>query len=206
MPSLPLIAYLLQGLGLGLTAGISPGPLQTFLVNKSLSGGWRSGFPVAFAPLISDVPIVLVILLLLNQVPPQFLRVISLVGGVYVFYLAWGLWGQWRQASLESPATPTSEVNNLWQGVLMNFLSPGPYIFWTLVNGPLLISALRQSWLYGLAFLLGFYGAFIGLMLGLVFIFDQARRLGPRVVRSLTLVSIIVLVIFGVILLASARG
>jgi len=206
MSSLPLIAYLLQGLGLGLTAGISPGPLQTFLVNKSLSGGWRSGFPVAFAPLISDVPIVLVILILLNQVPPQFLRVISLIGGVYVFYLAWGLWGQWRRAGLESPAPPTAEVNNLWRGVLMNFLSPGPYIFWTLVNGPLLISALRQSWLYGLAFLLGFYGAFIGLMLGLVFIFDQARRLGPRVVRILTLVSIVVLVIFGAILLASARG
>ena len=86
----------------------------------------------------------------------------------------------------------------------MNLLSPGPYTFWALVLGPILLSALKQSALHGLAFLLGFYGAFIGGMLLLVTLFHQARRLGPSVVRALVLVSILVLVAFGALLIYSS--
>jgi hypothetical protein len=85
--------------------------------------------------------------------------------------------------------------------MLMNALSPGPYTFWTLVNGPLLLSALRISWAHGGAFLLGFYGAMITGLVGIAALFHQARRLGPRVVRTLTLVSILILAVFGGVLL-----
>lgn len=83
----------------------------------------------------------------------------------------------------------------------MNFLSPGPYTFWALVNGPILITALRQSWVHAASFLLGFYVAFVGIMLVIVFVFHQARRLGPDVLRTLTLLSIIILVVFGLVLI-----
>ncbi len=86
----------------------------------------------------------------------------------------------------------------------MNLLSPGPYTFWTLVNGPILVSALNQSWLHAVAFLASFYGAFIGTALLIVAIFNQARRLGPKSLRILTLISIIILVIFGLVLIYRA--
>jgi drug/metabolite transporter (DMT)-like permease len=70
-----------------------------------------------------------------------------------------------------------------------------------LVSGPILLSALRQSIANGAAFLIGFYGVMILSLIGIVLIFDQARRLGARVVHILLLISIIVLVIFGFVLL-----
>jgi hypothetical protein len=41
----------------------------------------------------------------------------------------------------------------------------------------------------------------IGGMVGVTALFHQAQRLGPRVVRLLTLVSILILVLFGGLLL-----
>ena len=48
------------------------------------------------APLVSDLPIVLLALLLLEHLPPLFLRGVSLVGGLFVLYLAWGMWGRYQ--------------------------------------------------------------------------------------------------------------
>jgi threonine/homoserine/homoserine lactone efflux protein len=207
---MPPLAYLLQGLALGLTAAASPGPFQTYLINQTLLGGWRRGATIAIAPLISDIPIVLIILTLLDQLPLYFLRIISLAGGLFLLYISWGSWRQWRaagaarvdsdQASEGQPGT-TSTGGYLLRGVMMNALSPGPYTFWTLVNGPIVLSALEQSWVHGTAFLLGFYGMLIGGYLGIVTLFDQARRLGPQVVRSLTLLSLLILAVFGLMLL-----
>lgn len=195
-----MLSFFAQGAAIGLTAAGTPGPLLTFLISRSLSGGWRQGALVALAPLISDPLIVVTILLLLDQVPPGFLLVISLVGGLYVLYLAWGLLKQWRRGSPELAEVESNPPGNLRKAILMNFLSPGPYAFWTLVNGPILLSSLKESIWYGIAFLLGFYGVFIGGMVVLAIIFSQARRLGPKVVRILLLASIIILTVFGIVL------
>lgn len=142
MPTPTPLTFLLQGLALGLTAAASPGPFQTYLISQALTGGWRRSAPIAFAPLISDPPIILAILLFLNQLPPQFLQIISLVGGLFVLYMAWGLWKSWRIGAGEATEEAGPPRGGVLRGVLMNTLSPGPYTFWTLVCGPLLLSAL----------------------------------------------------------------
>jgi threonine/homoserine/homoserine lactone efflux protein len=202
------IALLLQGLALGLSAAASPGPFQAYLISQALDGGWRRAAPVAFAPLISDGPIIIGALILLDHLPPVFLRVISFAGGMFVLYLAWGLWRQWRSPAkttgVESTDSQISSHQNsrvLWRGVMMNLLSPGPYTFWTLVTGPILLAATHQSWLHVGAFLGGFYLALIGGMLVIASVFHLARQLGTRVVRSLLLASVIILTIFGILLL-----
>jgi len=151
--------------------------------------------------LIADIPIVITILILLDRLPPVFLRGISLAGSAFVLYLAWRLWKQWQLGTAVQSSSEPPPSGGLWRGMLMNILSPGPYTFWTLVNGPLLLSALRISWAHGGAFLLGFYGAMIASLVGIAAFFHQAQRLGPRVVRLLTLASILILVVFGGVLL-----
>ena len=138
-----LLTYLLQGAALGLTAAASPGPLQTYLISETLRGGWRRGALVSLAPLASDAPVVLVILLLLNQLPAWLLRGVSLVGGVYVLYLAWGMWQEWRAGAGNEVPEMVNGRGSFKKAVLMNLLSPGPYTFWSLLAGPILLEALR---------------------------------------------------------------
>jgi threonine/homoserine/homoserine lactone efflux protein len=198
---LTIIPFLLQGASLGLTASISPGPLLLYLISQSLSGGWKRGVIVAIAPLVSDIPLIIVILVVLDHVPPLLLRLISIVGGIYVIYLAWNLFQSWRQNRSVNLDEKSEFRHNLGRAILVNYLSPGPYMFWTLVNGPLLLQALHISIMHGILFLISFYAMFVGSMIALVSIFSQAQRFGQRIVRTLSLLSVIILSIIGVILI-----
>jgi len=125
-------------------------------------------------------------------------------------WVARGAWLQFR-AGVRIQATNTDDVqvsrSILARGVLMNILSPGPYIFWSTVNGPLLVKGLQQSVWHGLAFLLAFYGTFLGLLALIISLFDRVRVLDPRVTRAVLLLTIVLLVWFGVSLLVEGiRG
>ena len=160
--------------------------------------------------MITDAPIIIAVLFVLQRVPGIVVQILSLAGGVFVLYLAWGLFKQWRRdMSRRDGAQVKTNVDGaqpigwkgLWRAAIVNWLNPNPYLFWTLVGGPTLIAALNQSIAYGVAFLVGMYGVFIGGMLIIAAVFHFARNLGPQVVRGLLLISIGVLAIFGVLLI-----
>jgi threonine/homoserine/homoserine lactone efflux protein len=201
MIDVTILTLFLQGAALGFAAAITPGTFQTFLISESLSGGFRRSAPIAFAPLISDIPIIIISLLLLNQLPAYFLRLVSLAGGLFALYLAWRLWSSWRGGTEIQLDDEGPQKGSLRRGVIANFLTPGPYLFWTLVSGPILLEAGRQSIALGAAFLIGFYGIMIAGLLGIALLIAQARRLGPRVVRGLLLLSCIILVLFAGLLI-----
>jgi threonine/homoserine/homoserine lactone efflux protein len=189
-----------QGVSLGIAAGATPGPLQTYLISETLSGGWRRSLPLIFVPVLSDTPIVILTTFILGQMPATMLKLINITGGLFVLYLAWGLWHQWHNDRRNTDRSE-SEQRNFWKAVATNLLNPNPYIFWTFVSGPILVNAIEQSWWHALLFLLGFYGVFMGTMIALVLLFHQTRRLGPKVVRIIQIISIVILVIFGGILI-----
>ncbi len=196
--------FFLQGAALGLSAAATPGSLQTLLISETLLGGFKRGARITLAPLITDAPIIVAVLLILNQVPPVVLRALSIAGGLFVLYLTWGLLKQWQSgAQIRTSVEGARPIGwrGLWRAAIVNWLNPNPYLFWTLVGGPTLIAALNQSVAYGVAFLVGMYGVFVGSMLIIAAVFHLARNLGPRVVRGLLLVSSVVLAIFGVLLL-----
>ena len=195
------LSLLLQGSALGITAGAAPGPMQAYLISETLSGGWRRSLPLIFVPLISDLPIVILTTFVLRQVPEFWLQTISVVGGLFVLYLAWGFWQQWRGAVIDTNSPSPVQRRSFGKAVVMNLLNPNPYIFWTFVSGPILINALAQSWYYAFAFLVGFYGIFMLTMVAFIALFHQTRRLGTKAVRAIQLLSIIILVVFGIILI-----
>jgi threonine/homoserine/homoserine lactone efflux protein len=195
------LSLLLRGSALGIGAGAAPGPMQAFLISETLSGGWQRSISLIFVPFLSDIPGIVLTTFILKQFPDVLLQAISVIGGLFVLYLAWGFWKQWK----EYPSKQISSINlqhrSFGKAVAMNILNPNPYIFWTFVSGPILISSLEQSWLHALAFMVGFYGIFMLTMIAFIALFHQARRLGPKVVHGIQLISIMVLVIFGAILI-----
>ncbi len=200
-----MIELLVRGMTLGLNAGLSPGPLQTYIIQTSLLLGWRRSLIVALSPLITDVPIILLIVFVLAQFPPAFIQIIRIVGGVFLLYLAWNM-GQdiqrgVRIGAVKTAEAPTTQRKVLVRAMQLNYLSPGPYIFWGTINGPLLIQGLNQSLLHGLGFLVGFYGMFVGLMCGLILLTDRLRTLSDRANRMILVGLALVLAVFGLSLI-----
>ncbi len=193
-----MLPFILQGLSFGFTAAASPGPMQAFLLSQTLKNGWLKTLPAALAPLISDGPIIVLVLFILSQVPETGLRLIRIAGGLFILYLAWGAFAAYRQSNDEAvEIQPDSGKNNLLKAALTNFLSPVPYIFWSTVLGPLLLQGWQESPTTGIAFLLAFYGTLVGGFALTILLFDQLGRFPPKVTRLLSLISAIILLIFG---------
>jgi threonine/homoserine/homoserine lactone efflux protein len=200
-----MLELIAKGANLGYVAGVLPGPLQAYLVNATLTLGWRKSIWIIFAPLISDIPIVIVVVFLLQQLPPGIIPILRLVGGLFLFWIAYGTWKQFR-AGVTIGASGTASQQALTRGVLMNFLSPAPYLFWSTVNGPLLLEALEQSYLHAFAFVVTFYGTFLSIMALIVLMFNTLRRLDERITRGMMVLTILILVGFGLMLIGQGLG
>jgi threonine/homoserine/homoserine lactone efflux protein len=183
---------------LGFSAGVTPGALQAYFLSQTLKIGWKRTLPAAFAPLISDGPIILLVLLVLTQTPVQFRRGLQVVGGGFILYLAWGAFQTFRRPPEEPELNPLSRNRTLREATLMNFLNPNPYIFWSTILGPILITGWQESPPLGMSFILGFYIALIGVFMGFIALFGTARHLGPKVMRVLSGVTALALLGFGV--------
>lgn len=202
--------FVSQGVSIAFAAGAQPGPFTSFLIGRTLAQGWRKSIILAITPLVTDVPIVLVVLVILKQFPPELIRVIQLVGGLYLLWIAYGSWRQYKAGNTsfkpEAASDGVGTGRTLAQGAVMGWVSPGPYIFWATINGPLLIQGLNQSVLMGLAFLVAFYGTFIAILCVYVLVFDRLRRIDERVTRGIFLVTLVIMVLFGLRLIGQGVG
>lgn len=193
-----MLAYLLQGLALGFPAAMTPGPLQAYFLSQTLLIGWRKTLPSAFAPLISDGPIVLLVLLVLSQFPPWYLHFLRVAGGIFIIYLAARAFLNWRRNQHSDEGQVESSRRGLLRATITNLLNPNPYLFWAFVAGPIFLAAWRESSAQGLLFLLGFYGTLVGGFALLILIFAGTRRFGPRARSMLVIIAISILATFGV--------
>lgn len=191
--------YILQGIGYGFAAAAQPGPFQTYLITQTLIKGWRRMLPAALAPLVSDGPIIALCVLVLSQIPPWLQRFLYIAGGLFVIYIAYGAYKSWRtfDATLRLPEQGSQQ--SVLQAAMINTLSPGPYIFWSLVTGPILLTGWRETPLYGMAFLTGFYLTMIASLIIVILVFGTARKLGPRINHVLLGVSAVALFCFGLV-------
>lgn len=195
-----MLTLMTNAVGFGFAAGTSFGPLHTILMNTTLTFGWRQGLLIALSPLMTDIPIILLMLFVLKQLPPEAINIIRIIGGLAVLYIAWGTWRQIERDNSDEKAKSTPENvsrQTLLKGMTVNFLNPGPYIFWGTITGPMLIQGLEQSVLHGAAFLVSFYGTFLGIMALFVLAFDRLRGVDPKFMRMLSIFAVVVLVLLG---------
>lgn len=154
------MSALLVGAMFGLSAGFAPGPLLTLVVTQTLQYSVREGIRVSMAPLITDVPIILISFFILSSLAAfeMALGFIAASGGMYVLYLAYETI-KTKPAKIESsPGQPRS----LGKGALVNALNPHPYLFWATVGVPFMLSAQqgdpKEMWM----FIFSFYCLLIG--------------------------------------------
>ena len=191
------LPFILLGATLGLSAASLPGPLMTLLITETLNHGWKKSFKIVFAPLVSDIVIVPAVLLILKQVPAGYLKFIHFAGAALLFYMAFNLRKSLYDQTLQDQPGE-KKIAGFKMAVLLNFVSPGPYLFWSLVNGPNFLQALEISIFSAVSYVAAFYSVFILGMLLIVAVFNSARSLGPKLVRSMIFASIFILLFFAV--------
>jgi threonine/homoserine/homoserine lactone efflux protein len=191
-----MLAYALQGITIGFSAGVTPGPLMAYFLSQTLKNGWKRTLPAAMAPLISDGPIILLVLLLLTRTPDWLLNSLRILGGGFILYLAWKSLPLLRDVQSIGQLTE-EKPTSLRDAVTMNLLNPNPYLYWGTILGPILLEGWRRFPSWGLGFMAGFYGTMITCFMGLIFLFSAARQLGPGVVRALGFVAAVAMLGFG---------
>jgi threonine/homoserine/homoserine lactone efflux protein len=89
---LPHLSFLVTAFFLGLSGGLSPGPLLTLVVTESLRHGVKEGIKVSIAPLFTDFPIVLVTIYILSRLSDiqPVIGAISLLGAAFLIFLGCG--------------------------------------------------------------------------------------------------------------------
>ena len=192
-----MILYLFQGAVLALQAAITPGPFQAFLLTRALNYGWKRTLPASFAPLISDGPIIALVLFVLTQTPQWFLDILRIAGGLFILYLAMGVFKAARNPIAVEEAAENAARRSLISAIILNLLNPNPYIFWGVIGGPIALTGWREAPVLGAIFVVGFYGVFVCTLAALIIVFASAGKLDSRVHRTLGGVAGIALIGFG---------
>jgi len=166
--------YISAGIILGLTSGLSPGPLLTLVFTQTIKHNRTEGIKVALSPLITDLPIILITVLILGRLArfDMFLAVISFAGAIFLVYL--GIESlRTRELSIR---LQTSDSGSLKKGIIANFLNPSPYLFWTTVGTPLMLKAYKTDLLTSILFMMSFYVFLIGSKVVVAFLVDRTKQ------------------------------
>lgn len=194
---------LLLGIGLGLSAGISPGPLQALVVTSTLRSGFGAGVRVAIAPLLTDTPIVAASVLAISSLPESWVRGIAIAGGLAI--VAMGGWEIIHARANANRTDGSGRSGDMLKGAIVNLLNPHPWIFWIGVGAPTLVTAWRDAPGRGLAFLIGFYTLIVGTKIALAaMIAAGGKRLSLEARYRMLIASGALLVGFGVFLAVRA--
>ncbi len=195
-----MLTALASGVLLGTGAGLAPGPLLALVLAQSLRHGPREGCKIALAPLLTDAPIIALAWVLaarLSQLRVG-LGVVSLVGGVFVLYLAWESLGPAREDAGAAAEPPRS----WFKGIFTNLLNPHPWLFWLTIGAASLARALAERWSNAVAFLFGFYLALVGSKVVIAVLAGRSRDLlAGRAYRVVMRALAVLLACFAVLLL-----
>ena len=170
-----MITYLIAGITLGFAAGISPGPLLIMVITETIKHDKKQGIKMALVPLVSDLPIVLFSVFVVYKISNSntLLAIISFLGAIFLIYLAFENI-KIKKVDFE---IKSQKVNGFWKGVIANFLSPHPYLFWMLVGAPISIRAYHESFVSASIFMVGFYVLIVGTKIAVAFISEKSKNI-----------------------------
>ncbi len=200
-----MVFFLSAGVVLGLSAGFSPGPLLALVLSHTIRHGVREGVKIAMAPLLTDLPIILVSTLLLAKLSGfrSILGVVSIFGGLLLQHMARDTF----RARMQEPAAGPADPQSFRKGAMVNALSPYPYLFWLTVGAPTILNGWETSPPAAVAFVAGFFGCLVGSKVLLAVLAGQSKHLmGGGAYQYLMRTLGILLLLFAILLLRDGLG
>jgi threonine/homoserine/homoserine lactone efflux protein len=199
-----MLESILIGSGFAFVAAVQPGPLQAYLLSSVSQHGWKRTLPASCSPLLSDGPIALFVLLLLNHISPAMYGFLQAAGGFLLLYFAWMSYRQWKRKTVIETEKDGLMPRTLFQAAMVNILNPNPYLGWSLVLGPACLSAWKRSPLNALMLILAFYTTMVSVLAATIFLLGTTRFLSQVGRRILILASVIILAAMGIYLIVAS--
>ncbi len=180
-----MIACVLAAALLGLFAGMAPGPYTTMVAATGLERGFRAAVPIALAPLLTDVPPMIVSTLVVRRLNWTALTLLGISGGVVVAMIGIRFLRAHGTPSIpehvvakggepgREPGTPSVRFGHV---LTTNLLNPAPWIFWFVAAAPLFLIQWNASPLRGAVFLVILFAVNIGSAASLAWIASHARQ------------------------------
>ncbi len=169
-----ILPFLISGIVFGTAAGITPGPLLTLVISETLRHNKKEGIKIAAAPLLTDLPIIALTLLLLGRLSNinYLFGIISFAGAVFIAHLGY------RCIKTEgiNITKETAAPGSLKKGIIVNLLSPYPYIFWLTIGAPVTIKAWNSAFLSAPLFLFSFYFCMAASKITIALLADRSRK------------------------------
>ena len=194
--------YIISALVFGLTAGFKPGPLGILVIQQTLEHGLKSGIRASLTPIITDGPIILVALVLLTQFKDitLFIGLLSLIGGLYLLWIAIKIL-KIREINIsKSLGTPKS----LAIAIKVNLLSPNPYLFWFTVGGTYIVLGTKAE---AIVFVVVSIGTLVLSKMAVAFVASNFRELldGKAYLWIMRILGIL-LAVFGLLFLSKSQN
>jgi len=193
------LPFLISGILFGLIAGISPGPLLTLVISETIKHNKKEGIIVAIAPILTDMPIVLLSVFVLAKLSSfkLVLGTISILGALFIGYQAYeSITIKGIELNLQK-----FKVQSLRRGIITNFLNPHPYLFWIAVGAPTILKGYRVNILSVLFFISAFYLFLVGSKILVALMVDKSKsflksNIYVYIIRTLGFILLIFSVIF----------
>jgi arginine exporter protein ArgO len=189
---------LLQGFSFSSAPLLGLSPFKVFVFSSALRAGWRKTLPLALAPLIADIPIVLLLLLIIGQMPDTAIIALRFLGGLYYIYLAVTLTRRASSTVVDTELIEQAPQRTFWQAITAVWITPAVYINWSVIGIPALLAYLDQSPFHAAAFVLGFYLLWVGGLAIQIVVFGQAGKLNQTATRYLVIAAALLLIGFGI--------
>ena len=185
-----MLYYLITGVTLGLSSGLSPGPLFVLVVSETLNYGRKEGIKVAITPLITDIPIIVIAYFIIDLFANSDLvyGILSLGGGLFIGYLVYDILQPKDLDNLDK-----QKAQSIRKGITANLLNPSPYIFWIMVGIPTVLKGFNASLAHALLFVIPFYFFLIGSKITMAILISKSGRINAKILRRINIVLAIVL-------------
>lgn len=144
-PALTDLSHPATAFGLGVALGAAPGPVQLLLLSEASRGGFRRGFrAMAGANGTFGLYVFLLAAGLSAIAPgPAFLRVVKVVGGGFLVFLAYDAYRESRRT--ETSEGPRAGMPPLARAILAVVFNPAVYVFLATTGAALVADAVHAG-------------------------------------------------------------
>ncbi|MGH9468968.1 MAG: LysE family transporter [Terriglobia bacterium] len=156
---------LILGAGMGIVGGLVPSPLHLIALTQVGLNRWRRAIMILIGPpLLIDGALLVLMLFFFRFVPHHIAHAVAYAGGVILLLMgSYSLYEMRRKSREEIEKSQSLTYVSVIAASLAELTSPGTWIYWLTIAGPILAQGKITGYLHVAPFfaggLVGYYGA-----------------------------------------------